>query len=278
MMSLAILLGAPVQPHIRLINSLSEVQEELYNAPDNVLVVFDLDETLIAPSNEIFYIRFRPIEDFDLTEIDFVTQIKSRLTQLSRDLHNPDFLERITSAAFASSTFTPVEESAVEIVRTLQKKNIKVIALTSSPSGRCFYVNNMKKWRYANLREIGLDLSTSFAIPDFQLEGLIQSFGSYPAFYKGILCAAFNPKGPVLEAFLKKINWTPSKIIFFDDSHENCKSVADTMNKLGIDIQCYWYRAAYTKKIKLDRHTTTCHINALIDRELSGLNHKAFNH
>jgi FMN phosphatase YigB (HAD superfamily) len=254
---------------IRVIDSIAEVQDELKNASENVLFVFDIDETLIAPSNDIFYIRFRDINDFDISVIDFVNQLRSKLDVINHKTKDTYFLEKITSAAFAASTFEPIEETTVEMIHYLQKKMVRVIALTSSSSGRCFHVENMKEWRHANLSEIGLDFSESFDIQEIEFDDMPPAYGSYPVFYRGILCAASNPKGKILATFLKKIEWKPSRIIFFDDDYENCKSVDSEMETLGLSIQCYCYRAAFKKKIKLDTANTQYHIDTLINNELA---------
>ena len=89
---------------IQVIDSIAEVREELYNATENVLFVFDIDETF-APLNDIFYIRFRDINDFDISVIDFVNQLRSKLAVLNHNTNDPYFLEKITSAAFAASKF-----------------------------------------------------------------------------------------------------------------------------------------------------------------------------
>ena len=112
----------------------------------------------------------------------------------------------------------------------------------------------IKKWRFANLNQIGLNLSDSFEFQDMILNALPPAIGFSPIFYKGTLFSAGYPKGNVLSAFLEKIGWTPQQVIFFDDSREQCESVACEMKKMNIPCHSFWYRAVACKgKIKLDQ-------------------------
>ena len=125
----------------------------------------------------------------------------------------------------------------------------------------------MQKWRFNNLKQINLDFSKSFDLQDAEFDNFKKQFGFPPSFYKGILCSASNPKGKVLEAFLNKVNWRPNKILFFDDTYEECKSVADEMKKLGIPVQSYWYRNVFKNKIKLNQDAMKYQFDHVIKHE-----------
>jgi len=92
-------------------------------------------------------------------------------------------------------------------------------------------------------------------------------------FYKGILLTNWinneSPeKGPVLGAFLDKIAWQPSKVLFFDDSKYNIESVAQEMTKRGINYQGYWYHAeAKLPRPKLNQETALIRLNHLLEND-----------
>ena len=150
----------------------------------------------------------------------------------------------IVTAIDQKITLVPIEEKMIEIIKNLQDRHIKVIALTASGA-----TPEIRRWRVCNLHQIGLDFSHSFALKESIFNRLPQWQGVYSAFYHGVLCTAHNPKGPVLAAFLDRVAWRPDKVIFFDDQFQHCVGVAHEMTMRGIPVQCYWYRAAYNKRM-----------------------------
>lgn len=132
-----------------------------------------------------------------------------------------------------------VEEKMIEVIKNLQERKVKVMALTAVGASR-----ELRRWRVRNLNQIGLDFSTSFDLQEVEFYKLPYCRNIYSAFYQGVLCTAHNPKGSVLIAFLSTIDWRPAKVIFFDDQFSRCVDVAHEMAEYNIPVQCYWYQAA----------------------------------
>ncbi|MFH1643814.1 MAG: DUF2608 domain-containing protein [bacterium] len=238
---------------IKEINSLVEAQTELNKADAKTLVVFDMDDTLIYPTSNMFLLLYRNTNDFDKSDINFVNQIRLDFKKFVDSKHDNEYWNKVNSDVFAKTDFVPVEDKTVEIVKNLQNKKVKVIALTSSNTGKFEVIDSMEKWREKNLNQVGLDFSKSFNIQEIVFDNFPKLFGFPPVFYKGILCAAGSKKGPILKSFLEKINFKPDTVIFFDDMYEQCKSVENEMKKSDIPVQCFWYRGAYKNKIKLNQ-------------------------
>jgi hypothetical protein len=169
---------------------------------------------------------------------------------------NKFFATKGNRAIFAKIKFVPVEPdikpTIVELIKTLQYCDIKIIALTATGK-QTGDLAVYSKWRLANLEQIGLNFEHSFEKQEIILDALPPIFESSPLFYKGILFSAGYLKGKVLSAFLNKINWKPNKILFFDDSLEQCKSVSIEMEKKNISCHCFWYLASHKNKIKLNQ-------------------------
>ena len=238
---------------IEIIDSLTQVQKKLQMIDAQTLVVLDMDDTLISPSENMFHLTWRNPNDFDTSDIAFIKQLRTKFAKIATEKNASDYFNKFVSAVFAKTAFSPVESSTVSIVKDMQKRGIKVIALTASNTGEFGAIENMQQWRVDNLKEVGLDFSNSFAGKEIIFKDLPAQFGFHPVFYKGILCAARNPKGLVLRDFIDRIDWKPSKVIFFDDSYQHCKSVGAEMKKVGIPVQCYWYTASTKNKIKLNQ-------------------------
>ncbi|MBD3231468.1 DUF2608 domain-containing protein [Candidatus Dependentiae bacterium] len=238
--------------NIQEIDSFNHAMEKLNKSDEKTLIIFDMDSTLIAATESLFH--FNDIEYFDKSNQDFIKQLHNNFKELAKTKKDPAFPFTIISEIFSKTDFTPVENKIINVIKDLQKKNLKFIALTASNTGKFYKIENMQKWRFDNLNQIGLDFSKSFDLQNAEFDNFPNRFGFFPpAFYKGILCSAGNPKGKILKAFIDKVNWIPNKVIFFDDNYKECKSVADEMNNSGIPVQCYWYRFVFKNKIKLNQ-------------------------
>ena len=197
----------------------------------------------------------RNINDFDEQDKEFVKQLRLGAERLISDKRDQNYAIRLESSIDSKTRFVPTEDDTVKLIKNMQNRNVKVIALTAAKTGVFGVIDNLGEWRLKNLASIGLDFSSSFNIQEIIFDKLKKSnFSGYPEYYKGILMAANNPKGKVLASFLdKNDDWKPDKIIFLDDSYNNCKNVDEAMKQLGIPIQCYCYRAAFKNKIKLNQ-------------------------
>jgi hypothetical protein len=238
--------------NIKQIDALIQVQDQLDAATPQTLVVFDMDHTMINPQESMFNFLCEPASIFEPSDQKFIKEMKANFDALKKEKKDPDYGNKVLSAVWQHTHFKQVEPNTVALIKKMQERTIKIIALTASNTGRFWNIENMQQWRLDNLREIGLDFSSSFNLQTIEITNLNKQYGFYPVFYKGILCAAGNPKGIVLAAFLEKIGLRPDKILFFDDNIQQCQSVELEMKKLSIPVQCYYYRAAFKEKIKLN--------------------------
>jgi hydroxymethylpyrimidine pyrophosphatase-like HAD family hydrolase len=116
---------------IRTIFSLKEAQEVLEKLDENALVVFDIDETLILVKDKIR--RKHPekiIADFNLTHFD----------TLIEDVERKECLDSIILKTAQQKL---IEPESVDIIKKLQSKNIKVIALTHMHAGKYSSIYSM---------------------------------------------------------------------------------------------------------------------------------------
>lgn len=211
---------------ITTIASFSEVD---FNAIDrDTLVVFDVDETLIQP-----------------TDTYFINESSSQAQAIKKKLieSHPEIKEwRIYEDILIKQVQRPLlEPFIIEKINALQKIGVIVIALTAMNTGKHGSYDRLEHWRYEHLGSFGFEGSFNDMIIDFEMNG------KKPVFYKGILATDTLLKGPVLFAFLDRINHRPKKIIMFDDSKEYLESVAEESKKHGVKFQGYWYKGAHEK-------------------------------
>lgn len=213
------------------VDSLKEVAQE-WNALDkDALVVFDVDEVLIMLDDQAFHREAEPIRK-----------------EYAKSYSAPEKKEEFETL-MGICTLLPkrilVEEEHVKTIQALQKRGIKVIALTACSTGKQGAIPSLTQWRIDHLRSLGFDFSK--ALPKKQkhvFTELATSAKPAPIYDEGILFSTGYTKGDVLTAFLKQEGLTPSRIIFVDDRADNIESVEAALKTLGIKSKSIHYHGA----------------------------------
>ncbi len=208
------------------IKSFSEVDFNAIKA--ETLVVFDVDETLIQP-----------------TDTYFINEGSSQAQAVKKKFieNHPEIKDwRIYEDILINQVQRPLlEPFIIEKINALQKIGVIIIAVTAMNTGKHGNYDRLEHWRYEHLGSFGFEGAFNDLIIDFELNG------KKPVFYKGILATDTSPKGPALFAFLDHINYKPKKIIMFDDSKDYLESVGQESKKHGVQFQGYWYKGAHEK-------------------------------
>jgi len=97
---------------------------------------------------------------------------------------------------------------------------------------------------YQSLQEVGIDLSTSFAIDNLTLKMFDDLLVRRPIYYKGIIFTNGYPKAEVLRDFLEEVEFVPSEIFFIDDHMEYVKSMAVLCKHKKISFHGYYYQGS----------------------------------
>lgn len=235
----------PQDSKIVSIESLSEVKHDFQDADKQTLVVFDVDETLLMPVDALW-------QQGRIWEADICKQlpVNDSVKNILKDVRQDDLT--VFSNRMLHTQFKRVESNVDVLIKSLQARHIKVIALTNFGPGAFGTIPSLKEWRWAQLSEHKINFEMSFpgltlTFPDFQP---IQS--GHPEFYKGILFAANNPKGKVLSAFLDQIAYKPTKIIFIDDKEKYLVSAQEEIAKKGVDFKGFLYSGAHKMASLID--------------------------
>jgi len=214
------------QEHIKTITSFNEV--DFKKISSDTLVIFDVDETLIQP------------EDVYLINENSQEAKKFKTKVLAQHPEIKDW-NALFSIILLEAKRPLLEPYIVDNIQELKNRNIPVIALTAMNTGPLGTIPMLEDWRYNQLKSVGFEGSfENLIFPVSIAQG-------HPAFYKGILAADLQPKGPVLGAFLDYMKWKPKNIIMFDDSKQYLLTVLEECKKRGITFQGYQYKRAYTK-------------------------------
>ncbi|HBR70631.1 TPA: hypothetical protein DIC20_01940 [Candidatus Dependentiae bacterium] len=215
---------------IQEIDSFKEAQTILATVDPQSLIIFDIDETLLSPADVPFQSWF-----FSSKRGKAFTE---KAAQRVRDFKN-----------------IVIEPSIIDIIQNLENRKIKTIALTYCDTGAFGggIIPSLPQWRYEDLKKEGIDFSPSFGDQEIIFEHLTSKANRHPMFYKGILLTDAFSKGEILGAFLDRVNWKPSNVIFFDDRLNYLESVEEEMKKRGIPFKGYLYKGAQHLPRKIDK-------------------------
>lgn len=174
---------------------------------DDTLVIFDLDNTVIEPTTTLG-------GDQWFTQIvkDYLGEGYSEREATDRAVIRWSEVQTYVRAQ-------PVEPTTAAVICDLQKRGLKVIALTARPS-------SILKETLRELREVGVDFTKS---PVFDHDLLFDM--ERPVFYsQGILSVNNTNKGLALLKLLELAGIQPAHIVFVDDKLKNVANVNDALN------------------------------------------------
>jgi Protein of unknown function (DUF2608) len=215
-------------------DSLIFLEQQIGRLGKRDMVVFDMDDVLIMPTDAILH-------DYELLQ-----QLNIRYAS-----HLPPHKHRhLYSCLWKSMKTVLVEPQIPSLIETLQKRGVKVIVLTAVEVGSIGLIEDSVAFRIQELRDKGIDLSAAF--PDagsLSLHELDHGSGS-PAFRRGVILSHHFPKGQVLATFLKRVGWTPRRLLFIDDKLYNVQSVEQELSQMKIDELQSWHYTANEKHKK----------------------------
>lgn len=203
------------------------------------LVVFDLDNTLVTPTDPALSLA----------------SLKAHRATLDALMEgfSKEQKEEVINYALVASDVRPVEPETLDCFKTLQAQ-CPVIALTASLAGKVGDVPSFEAFRLRRLKKLGFVFSQDLcAERRFVLEvpSLAEKFsretfrGHRPTYDHGIIFGhgSREEKGAVLLAFLHRVKAShrPRRIVFVDDSKTNVTAMAKALSEAGIPHLCIHY-------------------------------------
>lgn len=235
----------PVQAEMMSVNTMKEVHHKIESLlktqkPEDILVVFDIDMTLTQPDHPATY--YPAIKKY----VSVYKSILGHLTPAQKDL-----------AATLTTQIVPqklVEKDTPKMIKNIQKQGVKVIALTSSLTGKIKgFPDKMIFIRREQLQRVGFNFTNTFKDYVLVIEFLHfkEYAGSYPMFYHGILSTNGEgdvSKGDTLISFLQHVGphyhckaqkpgYYPKVIILVDDKKKHLENVEERLKIYDPAIQ-----------------------------------------
>lgn len=201
--SIFLLTTLQAESSITPIVTIHEIESKIQNADENTLVVFDVDRTLIQMGDQILHGGKK----------GFKNELKKYAAYNALSKEEQDIL---LSIMLLKTSHNLIEQTSLDYINDLKKRNIKTIACTTLETGKFGLIDNIENWRVETMNAAGLDFSEAFSdYPLIRFESEDNVFT--PIFIEGVLITGKKPKGEMLKQFLEHINWQPSKIIMIDD-------------------------------------------------------------
>lgn len=206
----------------------AKVQELLVNhKAENILVGFDVTMTITHPQEAAaFYHNIVKYKD------------------IYKDLMAPLSKESKDKVLTAIQVNPPVlvEPNTPEIIKSLQDKKVKTIAITAVLSG---VLNEggeaSQNIVYNQLNDLGVDFENSFNTSEIIFTEVDEYNSNHPVFYKGILVTNgegnINGKGEVLVSFMKSNNFSPEVIVMIDDKLKNLENMEAALKAYNANIK-----------------------------------------
>lgn len=214
------------------------IQEILPYVKPETLVVFDIDNTLLRPTQT-------------LGSDQWYGHLVSE--QISRGLAEREAIAK------AISFWTPiqmqteveaVEKQTPEWLNELQKKGVKIIALTARPE-------QLAQTTVSQLNSVGIQLQKSVVN-----EPGVGTFSNTEVFGGIIFVGPENDKGHVLREYLTSHNLVPNHLIFVDDKAKHTTNMETAMSGFVLKYDGFRYGAADNWVKSFDAGIANCELEA----------------
>jgi len=211
------------------INTIDDAADELNQAVNDDMVVWDIDETILESNDPSFQQRFtEPL----LKQISFFSRART-LSILKR----PDSVFKEQRSL--------VEPRIAELINDLQQRAVTVIALSAFGAGSYGQIKDLHELRHQELVRNGIDFDKELPVNSEMLnKELVNLSGNTRVCLKRGIVSSYNQdKGCVLSLFIKHMHMKPRKVIFIDDQLRNITTVAEHLQTIQIASSSYLYKA-----------------------------------
>lgn len=197
---------------------------------EDALVIFNCDEVLLVPKNNINLVENR-------------TYLNSALDLINNELEDQETLRKTHEYIEKGfQEFVPLNRSVIDMVKNLQEQKITTMVLTSYHIGDRGNGETWEDYRSNNLKEHGFHFENSWPA---EMNGpLMNGNETAWSFKDGVLFTNGHPEGDTLISFFQHFGYTSenfSRIIMIDDEYDNLISVSRACIQLGIAFSGGYY-------------------------------------
>ena len=198
-------------------------------ASDESLVLFDVDDVLIAPTDEF----------------NFRSEIRKTLkNELAQDKEKKE-IQEIFSDFFLKRKVQLVNKNMPSLLAYLKNKRIPASALSAWWTNQFGKINEMEHQRLKELNHVGISfVDISPFNKDIDFTSHKNEKGGTPMIISGVILTALADKGEILGLALNQTKSKFKKIIFIDDQMKYLHEVEKFCNEKGIEFLGIHYTEA----------------------------------
>lgn len=222
------LLIYPCQAQIIEAKNLKIISKELKKAHLKTLVVFDVDDVLIVPTDEFL----------------FKTPIRAKLNKKLKLQYSQIERKSLFSDFFMKRKVKLVNSKIVDLLKELEQKKIPTTALTGWWTGPYGKISQMENLRFKGLEDVGISFIKMSPFNENWIFPELKTNDGVPMVKQGIILTALADKGLTLKAVLNKSKLQFTTIIFIDDSLAYLESVEKVCKDMGIEFLGIHYTEA----------------------------------
>lgn len=193
------------------VKSTLDIEFYLQQLPEDSIILVDVDDTIITPRSKTF--RTAPYNKL----IDNIKKNKDNY---------PNYHEIISNWRLQRKVML-LDEKWPIMLRQLREK-FSVYAITKMDTGRFGNIPSMERWRYEELRDLGIEFSKNDKIPNT----ILDKGQNNPMFYNGIFITGEKSKGQTLDIYIPFLK--ASVIVLIDDRLEHLEDVKAFCDKHSI--------------------------------------------
>lgn len=203
------------------------IEGHLQKVDENTLVIFDIDDVLIMPTDEFA----------------FKTPIRKEIIKKMKEKYSKEQFKIFWSIMFEKRAVKLVDPNFLKILKDLASRKISVAALTGWWTGKYGKIEKMEDYRFKGLDPFGITFKETSPFKKEMTFLALKTEDGVPMIRSGIIFTALGDKGAILKEALKGLELFPEKIIFIDDSLENLEAVQKICHELGVGFQGIHYTA-----------------------------------
>ena len=171
----------------------------LSDIPQNAIIFIDIDDTIITPVSKTF--RKPPYNKL----IDEIKKNKDKY---------PNHVEIVSNWRLQRKVML-VDENWPLLLAQLKEK-FSVYGLTKISIGEFGNIESMEKWRYQELKSLGIEFPNRLNIPEGTINGA--------SFYKGLLMTGVNSKSQTILHYSQYLK--TNTMVLLDDREEYLEDVS----------------------------------------------------
>lgn len=200
---------------LKQVDSYNPIIQELNKADQETLVVFDVDYVLLVPK--------------DLIARPAARELRHALfPKIEKEVGKDKFMY-LSSILRAQGGSELVDARLSDLIKELQARSAKVIALTAQGYGPFGIIKDEGALRVEELKKLGLDFREAFPSLESFILNIPSPKNQPPLYREGIIFTDRSSKGEALSAFLQKVQWKPKKIIVIDDGRQHLERIQEAL-------------------------------------------------